>query len=964
MDLVEPHAVEGRPEGWAQALFEGIDDAIFVHDLQGRILDANPAACQRLGYAREEMLRLTTRDIDDPEFAAGFSDRLREQLSTGQFRCEGRHRTKDGRVIPVDINTSAVVIDGQPAVLAVMRDITQRKQAEEALRKQTELLQSILANMADGVIVADEHGKFLVFNPEAERLFGLGASDCPPAEWSQRYGLFLPDMITPFPAADLPLARAIRGEQVREVEMFVRHNKAPQGLWASITGGPLRDERGAVMGGVIVCRDVTERKGAERRQAAQYVVTRALAEAETVEEAAPALLHAVGEALGWDVSALWVAEPGADSLRCLAVWSRPGLPVEAFVEATRNAHFVRGVGLPGRVWASGCEAWLADVGKDANFPRAHVAIPAGLHAGFACPVKISGETVGVIEAFSLTMDRPDAGLLSMMASLGSQIGQVLERQRIETALRESEAFYHSLVESLPQNIFRKDLQGRVTFGNQRYCATLKRTREELIGKTDFDLFPHDLAAKYRQDDLEVQQSGVPLEVVEEHVLPSGQTIHVQVIKTPIRDGAGNVIGTQGMFWDVTERKRSEEAVAASERRYRQLAEATLDAIVVADEEGGITLFNPAAERIFGYRAAEVVGRPLTQLIPSEAQGERAGAAAGRHLWSELACIVGRTVELHGRRRDGTLFPLELALSVIDVAGQGRPGVQFLGAIRDLTERNRIRQVLVQNEKLASIGLLSAGVAHEINNPLAFVGNNLAVLERDSKGLMELLEVYRGGSARLAEADPATAARAAEVAEEIDYDYIRDNLPRLLSRTRDGVDRVTRIVHSLRGLARTDTPQKQETRVPDLVETSLEIIRGRMRRRHVELELEYDPASSVRCVSTQISQVLLNLLVNALQAIEATPGSNRGRIGVRTRRRGEEMLIEVSDNGCGISPENRSKLFDPFFTTKDVGEGTGLGLSICHNIVTAHGGRIEVESEPGKGSVFQIFLPLTPPREAP
>ncbi len=401
-----------------------------------------------------------------------------------------------------------------------------------------------------------------------------------------------------------------------------------------------------------------------------------------------------------------------------------------------------------------------------------------------------------------------------------------------------------------------------------------------------------------------------------------------------------------------------------------MTEATLDAIVVADEQGRITLFNPAAERTFGYRAAEVVGQSLDLLIPEEYR-ERHHQGLERYRATHVSRLVGRTVELHGQRKDGTTFPLELALSVIEGDGRsGEPsrtavplgsrhlpgGTQFLGAIRDLTERNRIRAVLVQNEKLASIGLLSAGVAHEINNPLAFVANNLAVLDRDNKGLMELLELYRAMAPQLAQVAPEQAARAAELAEEIDVDYIRDNLPRLLGRTRDGVDRVTRIVHSLRGLARTDTPRKQETWLPDLVENSVEIIRGRLRRRGIEVELDYDPASRVRCVSTQISQVLLNLMVNALQAIEAAPHIQPGRICVRTRRLAEEMLIEVSDNGCGIDPEHKARLFDPFFTTKDVGEGTGLGLSISHNIVEGHGGRIEVESEPGAGSCFRIYLP--------
>jgi PAS domain S-box-containing protein len=963
--LGKPRAAGRSHEDWAQALFEGIDDAVFVHDLQGRILEANPAACQRLGYTREEMLRLHTRDIDAPGFAEGFEERLRQQLAAGAVRCEGRHRTKDGRVIPVDINTSAIVIDGKPAVLAVMRDITERKQAEEQLRKQTETLESILTNMADAVLVADEGRRLLTYNPAAVQLLGLGPADLGATDWDARYALFLPDGVTPLPADDMPLARTARGERVDNVEVLVRHAGAPKGLWLSISGGALRDGRGAVKGGVLVCREVSERKRAERRQAAQYAVTRALAEADTLEQAAPDLLRALCEGLGWDVAALWTVQSGQGRLACVGAWHRPGLRVEEFVVATRAGSFAPGEGLPGRVWASGREAWVVDLAADSAFTRTPAALRAGLHTALAFPVKSGGETVGVVEAFSRGVEPLDEEVLSLTSALGSQVGHVLERQRIEKALRESEAFYHSLVETLPQNIFRKDLEGRVTFGNQRYCASLKLSPGELISKTDYDLFPAELAAKYREDDRRVQETGQPLEVVEEHVLPGGHKIYVQVIKTAIRDDQGNVIGTQGMFWDVTERKRAEEAVAASERRYRQLTEATLDAIVVADREGHVTLFNPAAERIFGYRPDEVVGRPLDLLIPAEFRGSRIeDRGTGLDPRSSILDLRGCTVELHGRRKDGTVFPLELALSAIEGGGPGG-AVQFLGAVRDLTERNRIRAALIQNEKLASIGLLSAGVAHEINNPLAFVANNLAVLERDTRGLMAILDEYLGAADRLARAAPEAASRAKELAEEIDLDYVRANLPRLLTRTREGVERVSRIVHSLRGLARTDPPHKEEAHLPDLVEASLEIIRGRLRRRGVEVEQDYDPAPRVRCVSTQISQVLLNLLVNALQVLEAhTPAQGPPRIRVGARRRGEDMVIEVADNGPGIDPKIRERIFDPFFTTKDVGEGTGLGLSICHNIVTGHGGRIEVESPPGQGTCFRIFLPVNASRETP
>jgi PAS domain S-box-containing protein len=638
------------------------------------------------------------------------------------------------------------------------------------------------------------------------------------------------------------------------------------------------------------------------------------------------------------------------------VWHRPYLRLPEFIAMTRQAVFPVGVGLPGVAWRVGEPTRVNSATADGVFPRAEVGRREGIRQGFAFPIRSGGDIVGVIETYRTTPDEPDEELLPLMASLGDQIGQLVERQRVTQALHDSEAFYQSLVESLPLNLFRKDRDGRVTFGNQRYCATLKLPLEQLIGQTDFDLFPAEMAAKYRADDDLVLGSGQALELVEEHLLPSGSKIYVQVIKTPVQDGKGEVIGTQGMFWDVTPRKRAEEVLQASERRYRQLTEATLDAIVLADQQGRVTLFNPAAEKLFGYAAAEVVGQSLTLLIPPKYRAQHEAGFA-RFLATRVAHIVGRAIEIHGLHKDGTEFPIEIALSVIDAADGKGTELQFLGAIRDLTERNRIRSMLVQNEKLASIGLLSAGVAHEINNPLAFVGNNLAVLDRDGKGLLRLLDLYD----RLPAQDPELAAQISALAEEIDLPYVRDNLPRLLARTREGVDRVTRIVHSLRGLARTDTPRRQDANLPDLVETSLEIIRGRLRRRGVTVDLDYDPDSRLSCVTTQIGQVLLNLLVNALQAIEATGRNEGNRITLRTRRQGGEMLIEIADNGVGIDAAHLPRLFDPFFTTKDVGEGTGLGLSITHNIITGHGGRIEVDSAPGRGATFRIHLPVQPGR---
>jgi PAS domain S-box-containing protein len=833
VEVPAPSSVQERGRNHRdRALFDGIDDAVFVHDADGRILDANPAACRRLGYTREEFLRLNTRDLDEPAFAAGFAERTRRQRTVGRLTCEGRHLTKDGRIIPVDINTSVIEFDGKPAVLAV-------------------------------------------------------------------------------------------------------------------------------------CRDISDRKMAERRQAAQHAVTRVLADAPTFDDAAGRILKELGEGLGWDVGAVWRIDKRANVLRCVAVWHVPSVSVPRFEALTRQSPFPPGVGLPGRAWATDAPAWITDVVDDPNFPRADVASQEGLHGGFAFPIRSGGETVGVVEFFLRARDKPDDDLLSMLAALGSQIGQFLDRARVAEALRESEAFYHSLVESLPQNILRKDLEGRFTFANQRACAILGKSLAEVAGKTDFDLFPPALAEKYRADDRNVLQSGKVLQDIEEHRTPAGEKLYVQIVKSPIYDSQGEKIGTQVLFWDVTERKTWEEALSKSERRYRQLTEASQDAIIVADQDGRITLFNPAAERIFGYSAAEVVGQSLAMLVPPDFQ-ERHQAGIRRYIETRESRLIGRLVELRGRRKDGVQFPLELSLSAIDVGDE----LQFLGAIRDTTERERMRSALVQSEKLASIGLLSAGVAHEINNPLAYVGNNLAVLDRDVKGLMGLLNVYEAGRERLAQVDPEAARRAKDLAEELDLPYVRDNLGRVLTRTREGVQRVARIVQNLRGLARTDRPQMEDALLTDLVETSFELVRGRLQRRGIRVETDFQ-IRHLRCVPAQISQVILNLLVNALQAIESKAGEQGGVIRIASGLSplspdgkgagARDVVIEIADNGCGIQPNDLARLFDPFFTTKPVGEGTGLGLSITHGIITGHGGRIEVESTPGEGSRFRIYLPQDPQR---
>jgi signal transduction histidine kinase len=247
------------------------------------------------------------------------------------------------------------------------------------------------------------------------------------------------------------------------------------------------------------------------------------------------------------------------------------------------------------------------------------------------------------------------------------------------------------------------------------------------------------------------------------------------------------------------------------------------------------------------------------------------------------------------------------------------------------------------------------VAHEINNPLAYVGNNLASLERDVKAIMGVLDCYEQCLELIASVRPGLAIEIRRLDEECDLAYIRQHIGKMLASTRQGVKRVADIVHNLRGFTRFDGKAAELIDVQEAIDAALEMIRGRLDRRGVAVSQRRGDVPAVPASSAQLNQVFLNLLVNAMQAIDAAHRED-GEIVIETTTRGDGVCVAIRDNGCGMPAEVQSQIFDPFYTTKASGEGTGLGLSISHGIVLDHGGRIEVESAVGVGTCFRVILP--------
>jgi PAS domain S-box-containing protein len=255
--------------------------------------------------------------------------------------------------------------------------------------------------------------------------------------------------------------------------------------------------------------------------------------------------------------------------------------------------------------------------------------------------------------------------------------------------------------------------------------------------------------------------------------------------------------------------------------------------------------------------------------------------------------------------------------------------------------------LVQAEKMASLGQLAAGVAHEINNPVGFVNSNLGTLQQYSDDMLRLLAAYERWEKTLAKDAQEEMAR---LKTEIDVDFLREDIGNLLSESLDGMQRVRRIVQDLKDFSHVDEVGRQWANLESGLDSTLRVIWNELKYK-AEIIKEYGAISDIECLPSQLNQVFMNLLVNAAQSIE-----NSGRITIRTGEEGERVWVEIEDTGHGIKPEHLSRIFDPFFTTKPIGKGTGLGLSLSYGIVQKHDGRIEVKSDVGKGTVFKVLLP--------
>ena len=576
---------------------------------------------------------------------------------------------------------------------------------------------------------------------------------------------------------------------------------------------------------------------------------------------------------------------------------------------------------------------------------------------------------GTWEAMMTPM-QGEAGVVEVVAVA---LRDVDGRRRAERALRESEEIYRLLAENSTDMISRHDPKGRYLYVSPACRTIVGYEPEELLGNSPFDFIQaEDLSEIQAVHEAILHSTGTA--TVEFRVrCKAGHTIWLETTVRTIRDRrTGAVVELQCASRDVSARKEAEAALRQSRAQLQGILDNSTAVIYVKDSEGRYLLVNRWFETLFNFEPGSAIGKTDENIFPADqARAFRANdlrvLEEGKPLQFEESAL----------REDGVhtyisiKFPIEMGAGMPPTVG---------GISTDITERKldedqllrqnallqeavrserqahdalkRAESQLVHAEKLSALGQLVAGVAHEINNPLAFVTSDLVVLRREVGHLRELLTLFEESAQTLAEYRPDLLEKIRAHADRVDLPFILENLDSLLKRSSGGLDRIRQIVRDLRDFARLDEGDLKEVDLNQGVTSTINIIQGRARTKEVELALDLGVLPGIVCYPGEVNQVVLNLVSNAVDAC-----SRGGRVTIRTRAVPDGVEIHVIDTGHGISPAIRGKIFDPFFTTKPVGEGTGLGLSISYGIVRTHGGTIEVESEPGSGAHFIVRLPL-------
>ncbi|MGZ8919855.1 MAG: PAS domain S-box protein [Limisphaerales bacterium] len=803
--------------------------------------------------------------------------------------------------------------------------------AFEALFNQQEWLETTLRSIGDGVISTDRGGVIQFMNAVAEQLTGWRFQEAQGRHLREIFPITNEDSGL---EAENPFEKVIAtGEVVTMASHTLLRDRNGVQRCIDDSAAPIRDREGQLVGVILVFREITERRRFERRSSAQHEVTRILAEAPSLSDAAPRLLEILCSHLEFELGVFWLFDSESGRAEAVYIWHKGGNNLERFKKSCAAFKPRKGEGLPGDVWEQWTPIWVSDFSADPRFPRAEDARATGLRTAFAFPVESEQAQFGAMEFFRKECEEQDEELLNVVRGIGAQIGQFIQRKRAEQALAESEALYRAISETAADGIVVIDEQSRIYTANEAMERILGYSVESLIGENLKKLMParmHEGHDRGMRRFIESGEKRIPWGGVE---LPG---LHRDGTEIPLEISFGAAKGQGGYLFtgfirDIRRRKKSERQLRETEERFALLVRLAEEyAIIIMGPNGRITTWNPGAQRIFGYSDAEVVGKDGAIFFTEE---DRTGGILEKQLLK--AEHDGQVLDERWQvRKDGSRFWASgsmVCLRAEDGAVRG-----FAKILRDITERKRTEESI-----------------KEMNQELEVRVQRRTAALQESKEQMEAFSytVAHDLRAPLRGMQGFAHALMDDYQSKLDQEAL-DYLGRIMS----SAERMDALIQDLLEYSRLSGSDLTFRSVPvkDVVQNALERHAGDIQKTRAEVQVQLE-RGFVKAHPATLENAMSNLVANALKF--SRPGI-APKLTIRAIDKGEMVQISVQDNGIGIAPEHHGRIFRVFerLHGEQSFPGTGIGLAIVKKGVERMGGRVGVESEAGEGSLFWIELP--------
>lgn len=569
------------------------------------------------------------------------------------------------------------------------------------------------------------------------------------------------------------------------------------------------------------------------------------------------------------------------------------------------------------------------------------------------------EGVQKMMSWSSSMLYDPNGNIQYIVAVGIDI---TERKHIEKLLERERLLFRGLIDSIPDLIFYKNRNGVYLGWNATFSAFRKvKTTEDDI--TDADLFPAEQAKRFMESDYQVIETGKAMTYENWTTNADGQQLLIETRKTPFYDSDGEIMGVIGIGRDITRHREAENALRTANLEIEQLIDSFSSFLIVVTRELTITRWNARAHKVFGFPSDKVIRNHLPSLgLSWEWEPISVGLKQCDREYKPVYLDP-----LRFKRLDGSEGYLGMNISPIFGGEHTLSGYILLGS--DITDRIVMERRLAQAQKLESIGQLAAGIAHEINTPMQYIGDNTIFLQQSFTSLITAVQEYKEifTAAETGSLQPELIQHVKTTLQNIELDYLTTEVPLAISQTLEGIQHVVEIVRAMKGFSHPGVKKNTLVNINKALLDTLTVTRNEWKY-VATTETDFDPdLPEVSCLPGEMNQVFLNIIVNAADAIADVVGDGsqgKGKITIRTLKDIDWVEIRISDTGTGIPEAIRSRIFEPFFTTKKVGKGSGQGLAIAYDIVEVkHGGTLTFETRVGEGTTFIIRLPILNGTEA-